>query len=72
MKQEVEVIVLEDKQEYLPTKTVVINGIKYYALVNVNDTKKICFRKEIEKNGETYISMLANKEELEMVINKMQ
>lgn len=72
MEKEVEVIVLEDNQEYLPVKTILLNGIKYLVLSNIKNTNDICIRKEIEKNGETYISMLANTEELQGVLEKLQ
>lgn len=72
MEKEVEVIVLEDNQEYLPVKTVLLNGVKYLVLSNIKNTKDICIRKEIQKNGETYISMLANNEELQLVLEKLK
>ena len=72
MEKEVEVIVLEDNQEYLPVKTVLLNGVKYLVISNIKNTKDICIRKEIQKNGETYISMLANNEELQLVLEKLK
>lgn len=68
MDKEVEVLVLENDEKYYPLKEIKLNGILYYVLINVNNPKDICVRKEIEENGEILISMLDDEEELKLVL----
>lgn len=65
----VETIFINDK-EYLPLKEIKLNEITYYILMNINDNKDICVRKEIEQNGEILISMLDSEEELKTVLSE--
>lgn len=70
MDKEVEVLILENDEKYYPLKEIRLNEILYYVLINVNNPKDICVRKEIDDNGETLISMLDDEEELKAVLSE--
>lgn len=70
MDKEVEVLVLENNEKYYPLKRIELNKIVYYVLININDPKDICVRKEIFENDETFISMLDSEEELKLVLDE--
>lgn len=67
---EVEVLVLENNEKYYPLKQIRLNGVLYYVLINVNNAKDICVRKEIEEDGVMLISMLDSEEELRTVLSE--
>lgn len=60
-----------DGIKYLPVKTKIINNIKYYLLVNIDDKNDICIRKEIKENNEVLLSQL-EEEEFDKVINELE
>ena len=68
MEQEVRIFKLDNQNDYLVTHEKVINGVKYYCLVNVKNSEDICFRKEIIKDGERYLSQLESEQELMFLI----
>lgn len=70
MDKEVEVLVLENNEKYYPLKRIELNKIVYYVLININNPKDICVRKEIFENNETFISMLDSEEELKLVLDE--
>ena len=70
MEETVEVITLEDDKEYNVVDKLSLNGFTYLILANVSDDSDICVRKEVEKDGKSYIAMLANDEELENVLKE--
>lgn len=70
MDKEVEVLVLENHERYLPLKEINLNNNVYYVLINILNEKDMCIRKEIVENGETLISMLDNEDELKMVLDE--
>lgn len=67
---EVEVLVLENNEKYYPLKQIRLNGVLYYVLININNPKDICVRKEIEEDGVMLISMLDSEEELRTVLSE--
>ena len=66
--QEVEVITLEDNKDYNVMDKIEQNGFTYLLLANVDDDTDICVRKEVIKDGNSYIAMLSNEEELDSVL----
>ncbi len=66
--QEVEVITLEDNKDYNVMDKIEQNGFTYLLLANVDDDTDICVRKEIIKDGSSYIAMLSDEEELDSVL----
>ena len=68
--QEVEMITLEDGKDYNVINKLDLNGFTYLLLANVNDDTDICIRKEVIKDGNSYIAMLSNDEELQSVIKE--
>ena len=66
--QEVEVITLEDNIDYNVMDKKEYNGSTYLLLANVSDDSDVCVRKEVIKEGNVYISMLSNDEELDAVL----
>jgi len=65
---EVKVTKLEDGIEYYVLSESVIDNKKYYYLVNMNDEKDVCVRKQEIENGEEYLVTLDSIEELTKVL----
>jgi len=63
-------IVLEDGIEYYVLTEIMVDENKYFYLVNVNDEKDICVRKQEIENGIEYLVTLDSTEELSKVLEK--
>lgn len=59
----VEVITLEDNNEYIVTKELVIDNIKYVFLTKSDDVASFCIRKINIINNEEYLVGLKDKDE---------
>lgn len=62
MELEVNVIKLEDNNDYIIVDALQNNDNKYLFLVSNDDYKKKCIRKVIEKDGEEYLRKLYDEE----------
>lgn len=67
--EEVEIVTLSDKRYYLMDR-VELNSSTYLVLVNINDEKDVCVRKEVEKEGKKYLVGLSSDEELQSVLKE--
>ncbi len=68
--QEIEIVTLEDNQEYNVITKIELNGFTYLILANTNDDTDMCVRKEIVKEDKSYLAMLSSDEELENVLKE--
>lgn len=68
--EELDVVTLEDNQDYIVTDEILINGIKYVFLTNEKDVSSFCIRKVNIINNEEYLIGLDNKTELENALNE--
>lgn len=68
--EELDVVTLEDNQDYIVTDELLINGIKYVFLTNEKDVSSFCIRKVNIINNEEYLIGLDNKTELENALNE--
>jgi hypothetical protein len=68
--EELDVVTLEDNQDYIVTDEILINGIKYVFLTNEKDVSSFCIRKVNIINNEEYLIGLDNKTELENTLNE--
>lgn len=68
--EELDVVTLEDNQDYIVTDEILINGIKYVFLTNEKDVSSFCIRKVNIINNEEYLIGLNNKTELENALNE--
>ena len=66
--EEIEVITLENGEDYGIINTCLHDNTKYLLLSNLSNSKDICIRKIINENNKEYITRL-NDKELEMVLN---
>ena len=64
------IIVLDDGNEYIIVDSMEIDGEKFVFFANVTDPTDFCFRKEVIKNGEKVYSALADREEFEKIIKE--
>lgn len=60
-------IVLDDGKKYIIVNKFVIDDTRYALFSNLEDYKKLCFRKVKEVDGKEYYVGLDNKEEFEKV-----
>lgn len=67
--EEIEVVTLNDKRYYLMDRIDMDSSV-YLILVNVNDEKDLCVRKEVEKEGKKYLVGLSSDEELQRVLKE--
>lgn len=72
MDKEVDVLVLDDGNDYYPIKELKINENTYLILADVDNPKKVCVRKQIINGNEEFITMLDSEEELDMVLEHYQ
>lgn len=68
--EELDVVTLEDNQDYIVTDEILIKGIKYVFLTNEKDVSSFCIRKVNIINNEEYLIGLDNKTELENALNE--
>lgn len=68
--EELDVVTLEDNQDYIVTDEIIINGIKYVFLTNEKDVSSFCIRKVNIINNEEYLIGLDNKTELENALSE--
>ncbi len=69
---ELDVMKLEDNQEYAIIDTIEMNNNKYLVFSNIEDEMKNCIRKVITKDdGQEYVVRLDTEKELELVIEKL-
>ena len=69
---ELDVMKLEDNQEYAIVDTIEVNNNKYLVFSNIEDEMKNCIRKVITKDdGQEYVVRLDTEKELELVIEKL-
>lgn len=59
----VEIITLEDNNEYIVTKELVIDNVKYVFLTKSDDVASFCIRKINIINNEEYLVGLKDKDE---------
>lgn len=64
----VRTVVLEDGIEYYLLSEIDVENNKYFYLVNMNDEKDICVRKQEFDQGEEYLVTLDSVEELTKVM----
>jgi len=65
---EVNVITLENDQDYIILDTITCNDSNYIFLVNENDDLDKCIRKVIKKDGKDYLVKLDSNDEFDEVI----
>ena len=65
---EVEIVTLENNQDFLIIDEIQVDDIKYVYLSNVNDEKDLCVRKVIKKDGKDIITKLSSDEELDKAL----
>ena len=63
-------IVLDNGREYAIVKDLKIDGITYTLFSDLNDPKRICFRKTVNKKGEDYYVGLDDIDEFNKVTMK--
>ena len=61
---EVKTTILDNGREYFLVDETIINGVKYFYLANMKDSKDLCVRKEEIEDGVTYLSTLDDIDEL--------
>ncbi len=65
---EVEVVTLENGEDYYIINSIIHNDINYILLSNLSNSKDICIRKIINESNKEYLSRL-NDDELNMILN---
>ena len=68
MKEEIEVITLEDGLDYEVIDEIIENGTKYIYLSNEENEKDFCIRKEIIEEGQEFIVGLDSKTEFDKAL----
>lgn len=67
---EVNVITLENENEYIIIDTIEFNNNKYLFLSNKEDETDMCVRKVLIKEEKEYLVKLDSENELEEILNK--
>ncbi len=62
-------VILENQKEYFVMDKITANNKVYVYLVNPDDPKDFCCRKEIEEDNKTFLVGLDNKEEADFALN---
>ena len=70
--EEIEIVTLEDGEEYYEVVRINNENTCYIYLANKNNPKEIVIRKNVIINGEEYIEGLKDQEELKLAINLYQ
>lgn len=70
--EEIEIVTLEDGEEYYEVARINSENTCYIYLANKNNPKEIVIRKNVVINGEEYIEGLKDQEELKLAINLYQ
>ena len=63
MMENVEIITLEDNNDYIVTKEIIIDNVKYVYLTKSDDVASFCIRKINIINGEEFLVGLNDKDE---------
>lgn len=63
MMENVEIITLEDNNDYIVTKEIIIDNVKYVYLTNTDDVASFCIRKVNIINGEEFLVGLNDQDE---------
>lgn len=66
--EDVEIITLEDGQDYMIVDEIVIDEVKYVYLAKEQDISNFCIRKENIINNSQYLVGLDNKEEFDKAL----
>lgn len=64
----VDTVILEDGITYYIEEEIKMNNNTYYFLVNIENPKDSCFRKQEIENGKEFLVTLDNMEELSKVL----
>lgn len=70
MMEDVEIITLEDGNDYFVTEEIIINGVKYIYLSKENDVGDFAIRKINIINNEEYLVSLDNTEEFNKALQE--
>ncbi len=70
MNENIEVVTLEDGEDYMVTAELEINNIKYLFLTNEDDVADFCLRKINTINNNEYLVGLNDKEEVIKVLQE--
>lgn len=68
----VNLVKLENEQNYIIVKAIETGGNRYLYLVNENNTLDVCVRKVVSINGFDHIQKIDSNEELETINAKMR
>ena len=64
----IDVVTLENNEEYLIVETIINNNNRYVFLANEKNNKDIAIRKVITKDNQEYLTKLDSEEEFEEVL----
>lgn len=67
---DINVVKLENEEEYLIIDTIILQDKKYLILVNEKNYYDICIRKVIEKDDKEVLVKLESEEEFENVVTR--
>ncbi len=68
MEEEIEIVTLEDNQDYMVVDEIKNGTVMYVYLANVDDERNTCIRKVIVEDGEEILNGLDSSEELDKAL----